>query len=737
MNHEVGSASPLGTPRWMRMAIKELREILRDRRTILTLVLMPLLVYPLLGIAFQKLAVSQAGTTAKVEYHIGVANNEQVQLLTRMMQQGARALGRGNAGNGGDESPRGTLDDPIVSIVAPPDGADSFDVERLVANRVVDLGVVLLEKPTGEGGTTLQAELLTHASFPASRDARQFVEDRLRAFNFSTLRRELRQQALPIPPTVDVTRRSVVVDGEKPSGFSLATLVPLVLLLMTVTGAVYPAIDLTAGERERGTLEPLMAAPVPRQQILLGKYVAVLVVALMTAVANLIAMTATLFGTGLQSLLFGSGGLTLLLFGQILCLLVVFAGFFSAVLLAITSFARSFKEAQAYLIPLMLVSLAPGILSLTPGLDLGWGLSLLPLANLVLATRDLLEGRLDVLWGSVVLVSTLVYTILALMAASRIFGADALLQGGQGSWQDLWQRPNQHRARASLGETLGMLVALVPIFVLVSGIPAAFAKEGWTFAGRLVLSSLVSLALFVGFPAFVLWWRRVNLRTGFQLERPTILAVLAAGLFGLSLWPWIYELELLTLSPERLEFLKGLFESIRTDLESVPVGARLAALAVVPAVGEELFFRGVIVGGLKERMNQGAVLAISALAFGLFHVLVRDTLLFERLLPSTALGLVLGWVCLKSGSVLPGMILHITHNGLLILIDFHKERLTSWGIGMDERTHLPWEWLAGSAAAVVVATGIIALMQGRQTSQTTESAVLEGANLKGSASSAD
>jgi membrane protease YdiL (CAAX protease family) len=252
-----------------------------------------------------------------------------------------------------------------------------------------------------------------------------------------------------------------------------------------------------------------------------------------------------------------------------------------------------------------------------------------------------------------------------------------------------------------------------------------------------LLSSLVSLALFVGFPALVLWWRRVSLRTGFQLELPKILAVLGGGLLGLSLWPWVYELELLTLSPERLEFLKKLFESIRADLESVPVGARLAALAVVPAVGEELFFRGVIVGGLKGRMSQGAVLAISALAFGLFHVLVRDTLLFERLLPSTALGLVLGWVCLKTGSVLPGMILHITHNGLLILIDYYKERLTGWGIGLEERTHLPWEWLAGSAAIVVVATGIIALTQASQTSQTTGSAVREGAGLKGSASSAD
>ena len=81
--------------------------------------------------------------------------------------------------------------------------------------------------------------------------------------------------------------------------FSLAALIPLILVLMTVTGAVYPAIDLTAGERERGTLETLIAAPVPRLGLLFAKYVAVLTVALLTAVVNLIGMTITAHSSGL------------------------------------------------------------------------------------------------------------------------------------------------------------------------------------------------------------------------------------------------------------------------------------------------------------------------------------------------------------------------------------------------------------------------------------------------------
>ncbi len=151
---------------------------------------------------------------------------------------------------------------------------------------------------------------------------------------------------------------------------SLATLIPLILILMTITGAVYPAIDLTAGERERGTLEILIAAPVPRMGLLLAKYTAVVVVSLLTATVNLAAMMITVLSIGFGPFLFGEEGLSLGIVAQIFGLLILFAVFFSAILLSVTSCARSFKEAQTYLIPLMLVSLAPGMLSMIPGLKL-------------------------------------------------------------------------------------------------------------------------------------------------------------------------------------------------------------------------------------------------------------------------------------------------------------------------------------------------------------------------------
>ena len=98
----------------------------------------------------------------------------------------------------------------------------------------------------------------------------------------------------------------------------------------------------------------------------------------------------------------------------------------------------------------------------------------------------------------------------------------------------------------------------------------------------------------------------------------------------------------------------------------------------------------------------------AAVLFGLFHVIVKDALLFERLLPSTLMGIVLGIVFEKSGSVLPGMLLHVMHNALLIIVSEFESELIQLGIGISERQHLPASVLIGAAVPIVVAAILLA-----------------------------
>ncbi|MCA9086980.1 MAG: hypothetical protein KDA81_23245, partial [Planctomycetaceae bacterium] len=172
-----------------------------------------------------------------------------------------------------------------------------------------------------------------------------------------------------------------------------------------------------------------IALPIPRVHLLLAKYVAVFSVTQLTGLVNILAMTATVYTLRMETQLFGDDGLTVRLGMSLFLILVVFGLFYSAVLLALTSSSRSFKEAQAYLIPLMLMSIAPGLVILLPGWHLQGLIAIVPLVNMLLLARDVFEGVADVLPASVAVVSTLIYAACALTVAARLFGTDAIAVG--------------------------------------------------------------------------------------------------------------------------------------------------------------------------------------------------------------------------------------------------------------------------------------------------------------------
>ena len=690
---------PLSSMRWWRMTLKELREILRDRRTILTLIGMPLLIYPLLGVTFQKLLVSQATSKSKTEYRVALAGTQDANVFRRLFQEGERLYAT-HSGTTIAESlqPAGTPDDPIWQLMTSNDDNLNVDVDQFVADRTADLGVRLI---SGGDSGPWEIELSYRSSSPFSIDARRVIEDRMRAVNDLIISERLQELVPPLMLPVKLTSKPIVTEDPAPS-FSMATLIPLILILMTVTGAVYPAIDLTAGERERGTLEALISAPVPRHELLFAKYLAVLAVALLTALANLTSMVITAYSSGLEQLLFGSGGISLRMLGLVFGLLFVFAGFFSAVILILTSFARSFKEAQAYLIPVMLVSLAPGVLCLLPGIEMTGWMSVTPLVNIVILARDIFDGRAQSAWVLATLLSTVLYSAVALSAAAKIFGTDAVLYGSEGSWADLVRRPATPRQAATLSQAMISLAILFPAFLIVSGVPGRMLGP-WV-EGRLISNAVITIVLFAIGPLALARWTGVDWRHGFRLLGAPVLAFVAAALLGLSLWPFAYELELRAISPARVEIMKGLFEQVKTMLDAIPLPAKLLALAVIPAVCEELFFRGYLMTALRTGMANPLAIILSGMLFGLFHVIVMDSLFFERFVPTCFLGIILGWVCYRTGSVLPGMLLHTLHNGLLLSMSSFTKELLTLGIGTENQEHLPTGWLIGASVIVAVAT---------------------------------
>lgn len=707
--------SPRGwtSPRWWRLTVKELREILRDRRTIITLVAMPLLIYPLLGVTLQKLILAQV-TRTRIEYRVALPSRREEPLFRKLFSLGNHLVAK-REGRTVDmeQHPQGTHDDPLIELLIPED-EEGADVGKSVAEGDADIAVLFGAHPDQR---ITGLEIIYRSGSPISREARRFIEDRFRVLNEDFARHTLAMEtpAVPLPYEIRVESLTPVGNQAGPP-LSLATLVPLILILMTVTGAVYPAIDLTAGERERGTLEALVSSPVPRHELLFAKYVAVVTVAVMTAVANLISMIVTAYASGLEGLLFGASGLSVRLVVLTLSLLFVFAAFFSAVILILTSFARSFKEAQAYLIPLMLVSLAPGIICLLPGIEFNAWLAVAPLANIVLLARDVFDNRVMPIWALATLLSTALYAAVALSAAARIFGTDAVLYGGDGSWSDMFRRPEVPRRQATLGQAMFALAILFPTFLVLGGIAARLSHL--SIESRLAINMAITIGLFAVLPLVLTRYFAIDWKSGLALRSASPVSFLAAAVLGLSLWPFAYELVLVQ-SPDRLtEFVK-LFESIKAQIDAVPLIWKLIALALVPAACEELFFRGFLQTTFRAEMSSPLAVLLSSSLFGLFHVVVRDALFFERFAPTCFLGLILGIVCLKTGSVWPGILLHCMHNGLLLTVSNYTEKLKAWGIGNAEQEHLPVLWLVGAAVLSAGALTVLITQRPRAVTETT------------------
>jgi ABC-2 type transport system permease protein/sodium transport system permease protein len=143
------------------------------------------------------------------------------------------------------------------------------------------------------------------------------------------------------------------------------------------------------------------------------------------------------------------------------------------------------------------------------------------------------------------------------------------------------------------------------------------------------------------------------------------------------------------------------------ELRLLPVEAVLLALAVIPAVFEEAFFRGYLFGALRKSTTAGTAIVVSALAFGLFHAVIPNPLASERLLSSTLIGLLLGWIRWRTGSVLPGMLLHVCHNALLVVLGYYQPELAARGIGVSEGDHLPFVWTAVGSLVTGVGLGLI------------------------------
>jgi sodium transport system permease protein len=436
------------------------------------------------------------------------------------------------------------------------------------------------------------------------------------------------------------------------AGSSLGRILPLLAVIVVLSGGSYAALSVFAGEREAGTLETLLVQPARAEALVGAKFGAVLITGLLTLLLNGASILFCL-QRGLGSIpgvpaeaLRGVG-----LGAERLCLgVVVFfpaAVLLCALLCLACGRARTFREGQYTLLPLLLVCLVPAALA-SQDVDLDPLLAAVPLAGPSLALRDALRGNLSMPLAIWMFVASSAWAGAALVEVARSLRTERLVQS-EASEEEIAMRSVQSRYALRWAWVAVFLVYVVGGVLQAWNLPWGLFLTLWVLLLALALLSARGTARRAGEP----------LATALHLARPRLAHCLGALLLApavADLARMVYEWQRTVLplpsSVEQGELLQS--------LEHVPFGVRVFLLAISPAVCEELFFRGALLSGLRRDLSATSCLAWEAVLFGAAHSSIY------RFVPTGLLGMLLTAIVLRGRSLFPAMLLHAAYNSMVL-----------------------------------------------------------------------
>ncbi len=454
-------------------------------------------------------------------------------------------------------------------------------------------------------------------------------------------------------------------------------LFPAMLIIMAATGAFYPAIDLGAGEKERGTMETLLISPAKRTEIVLGKFLTVLIFSVSTALLNLASMgftgrhMANLAGSGALSKM---GDLSLPSYSAmfwVLVLLIPLSALFSALCLAFATFARSSKEGQYYLTPLLMVTLGLTVFCLSPAVEINPFYSLMPIIGVALLLKGMLLSSVNAgilyVYAIPVLVTSIGYSLLALWWAIEQFQReDVLFREAERFEVGLWLRHLLKTkdslpsfAEAGFCFVVIMLLQFAVMNSMSSAIQAATEAERPT---RMMQLLMIQQLAVIATPALIMGiMLTTSVRKTFRFYLPSIGFLIAGIVLPFLLHPVSLELaaSLSWFFPKLPAGTVAVMQSMSDPTQ--PIWLVLMAFALAPAVCEELAFRGFILSGFGRRGRAWLAIILSSITFGAMHMIP------QQVFNASLLGLVLGLVAVHSRSLLPGVIFHFIYNSLGVL----------------------------------------------------------------------
>jgi len=667
---------------------RELRDQARDRRTLFSVIGLPILLYPLMGMLVMQLMQFGQPQDASLQI-IGLAEIPKEPSLVIQTNQVDEVSGESLIGY--EFSPtlieltgvenRFKIDVTEGSIpveVAQETAKKKLTAESLDAILYFPPGFkARIEEFQKHSSATGKPESLA-AEFPSpqvfvnsakkkSNAAQSRLRQLLHAWRESIIEKNLKAHDVPTEITNPFVVQPVdLSEAWERSGSIWSGIFPFIVVIWALTGAFYPAIDLCAGEKERGTLETLLSSPALRSEIVAGKMLAIMVFSIATSLLNLISLGITttfvlgqFAGSGMGGKLdFGPPPIWSL--GWLVLALIPMAALFSALALAIAAMARSSKEGQYYLLPLLLVNLPLVVVPVLPNVELEFSTSLIPVAGMLLLLKSLIEGQYTTAITYVIpVLGTTAFCIwISVRWAIDQFNNESVLFSESerfNLWLWLKKVYRDRKPTPSMGAAflIGIMLLALP-HMLGGWVPLPKSAGGFAVYMLTTQIGFILLPVILG-AAFL---ARSYVKT-FSLRLPNPTMILMAILMAICIHPFSIMLGKLIESaiPLPEEKLAGL-EHFLGYANDLPFWAVLGLFALLPAICEEFAFRGFILSGLRHLGHKWGAIAISAVFFGLLHGILQQTV------SASIVGMLIGFIAVQTRSIWPGIFYHFVHNRL-------------------------------------------------------------------------
>lgn len=621
---------------------KEILDIVRDRKSIFMMIVVPILLYPIIMVLLMGIMNSSINKMTSETITLGLSSAPNAEFVEIVDSENAIREKEDTLGN----------IEIKTNIKDYKSELEKGEIDAYIDNSIKDNDYkVIINSASDESGIKSDAIFDVMNKYKRKMSEREIEKHGLNS----------KQILEPIKyEKVDIT------NSAKKAGMLLGQVIPFILIIGVLFGSIYPAIDVMAGEKERGTLETLFSLPISNMELVIGKYMAVSASAILTSLLNIISMSCTLgyfmkaesiYNPSMMHINYSVlGGAVLITVVSV----ILFAQVVSALAMCVCSFAKTFKEAQNYITPLMLIIMVPAYISMIPNISLSRITATIPVVNISLLIKSVISLRANMKMVSLVLIVNLIFVLISLVLLSKIFNSEDILFGEKRNFK-LIQSRSSIKEGSMPGISDGFIVYVLAFISLIYVSPILNMKLG-------IMGNTINQFIMALIPILVAVYIKADLKKLFSIKKIKIKDIIRAAVtwFVGSLIMSVFVMILLKLFPDQMKVSEQLNEIIKS---SGGLFTQIILFALVPAICEETLFRGFVLSAFRDKKTFGQknekhivfAIVVSGILFGIMH------LDFIRIIPTSILGMVMAYNVYKSKSIFTSVGIHFFNNLLSVL----------------------------------------------------------------------